>query len=344
MHRLSTNAFKAFSSSSTPSSSSSWRVASLLPSASEILCFIGGQELLVARSHECNFPPDISHLPIVTSQTRSEEWTSAKEVDSTVSSMLSSNISLYRIDENKIKALQPHLILTQDICNVCAVDLVTVQHLAQQMHPNSPEILSLNPQSLGDVLDDILLVGDRVGLTEEAAQNRRELENRIQQARDIADESDFTPNVAFIEWPDPVYVGGHWTPQLIQMAGGSHPLNQAPSDVTLGAGKSFPIDIQKLVESDPDFIICAPCGLQLLQSIEEGQLLLKKHEAFRNLRAVKENRFIAVDGDAYFNRPGIRLVDALEWLVYVLHKDHHPFALKMCPQGFAHHYIDVHDY
>ena len=109
----------------------------------------------------------------MTSQTRSEEWTSAKEVDSTVSSISSSNISLYRIDENKIKALQPHLILTQDICNVCAVDLVTVQHLAPQMHPNSPEILSLNPQSLGDVLDDILLVGDRVGLTEEAAQNRR---------------------------------------------------------------------------------------------------------------------------------------------------------------------------
>jgi ABC-type Fe3+-hydroxamate transport system substrate-binding protein len=258
--------------------------------------------------------------------------------------MLASNTPLYQIDEKMIRTLQPHIILTQDICNVCAVDLVTVQRLAQQMHPNSPDVLSLNPLSLGDVLDDVISVGDKIGLGQEATKSRRELENRIEKAKTVANDSEFYPNVAFIEWTDPIYVGGHWTPQLIKMAGGSHPLNQAPSDITCGAGKSFPIEIEKVIESDPDFIICAPCGLQLSQSVQEAKMLLESNKDFRNLKAVTNNRFIAVDGDAYFNRPGIRLVDALEWLVYILHKDYHPFASKMCPDNFAHEYIDIHDY
>ena len=300
--------------------------------------------MLVARSHECNHPLDIDHIPIVTSQTRSDQWTSAKDVDSCVSAMLSSNTPLYQIDEKLIMTLQPDIILTQDICNVCAVDLVTVQRLAQQMHPVSPDVLSLNPQSLGDVLDDVISVGNQVGLSQGAAQSRQELESRIEKARRIADESNFHPNVAFIEWTDPIYVGGHWTPQLIKMAGGSHPLNEAPLDINYGAGKSFPVEMNSVIESDPDFIICAPCGLKLSQSVEEAKILLKNNEAFRNLKAVRNNRFIAVDGDAYFNRPGIRLVDALEWLVYILHKDYHPFALKKCPENFAFEHIDIHNY
>merc|ERR1711968_435722 len=125
------------------------------------------------------------------------------------------------------------------------------------------------------------------------------------------------------------------------MGGGAHPLNQAPQDITQGASKSFPIEIEKLLESDPDFIICAPCGLKLPQSIKEAEILLNNNKDLRNLKAVRENRFIAVDGDAYFNRPGIRLVDALEWLVYLLHKDHHPSSSEMRPMNFAFECIGV---
>ena len=204
------------------------RVVSVLPSATEMLCFIGGGHLLVGRSHEDNYPASITHLPVVTGQLT--EFTTAKDVDTQVSSALSSGQSLYTIDEQLLTTLQPDVILTQDICAVCAIDLQTVQRLASRMSPQ-PRVVSLNPLGLDDVLDNLLQVGEAVGMQREAQAARAGLEARLRRAdvqvaasqaaaaaavaepATAAAEGVAASNrqcVAFIEWPDPIYVAAAW--------------------------------------------------------------------------------------------------------------------------------------
>ena len=249
------------------------RVVSVLPSATEMLCFIGGGHLLVGRSHEDNYPVSITHLPVVTGQLTS--FTTAVDVDKQVSSALSTGQSLYTIDEQLLTTLKPDVILTQDICAVCAIDLQTVQRLAARMSPQ-PRVVSLNPLSLGDVLDNLLQVGEAVGMEREAQAARAGLEARLRRADELVTTSQAAaaaaaaakpasaaaegviaagegvmaageaarPCVAFIEWPDPLYVGGHWTPQLIERAGGTHPLNPARPE---GAAKSFAVTAEAMI-------------------------------------------------------------------------------------------------
>jgi iron complex transport system substrate-binding protein len=261
------------------------RVVSVLPSATEMLCFIGGGHLLVGRSHEDNYPESITHLPVVTGQLT--EFTTAVDVDRQVSSALSTGQSLYTIDEQLLTTLQPDVILTQDICAVCAIDLQTVQRLAARMSPQ-PRVVSLNPLGLDDVLDNLLQVGEAVGMEREAQAARAGLEARLRRADELvatsqaaaaataaakpaaaaakgvaAAEEAARPCVAFIEWPEPLYVGGHWTPQLIERAGGAHPLNPARPG---GAAKSFAVTAEAMVATVPRLAILAPCGLNLQQT------------------------------------------------------------------------------
>ena len=309
------------------------RVVSVLPSATEVLCVIGAEHMLVGRSHEDNYPPSITDRPILTGQKTPTEWTSAKEIDTQVSQMLAQGQSLYTLDEALLQELHPDVILTQDICAVCAIDLGTVQRVAKNIIP-SPKVISLNPQNLQDVLLDIELVGDAIGMREEAAAATRRFEARIAAATSHVPTQAKPVNVAFIEWSDPIYVGGHWTPQIIKMAGGSHPLNPSGDGAeglyvqTGGAGKSFPVPHEKVVESDPDLIIVCPCGLKIEQARQEAENLYSK-AWFRELRAVKAGEVYIVDGDAMFNRPGPRLVDALEWLVSLLQA-----KPELCPDNF----------
>jgi|TARA_A100001015_G_scaffold251551_1_gene290638 iron complex transport system substrate-binding protein len=272
--------------------------------------------MLVGRSHECNWPKEITNLPILTGQKTA--FTSAAQTDAQVSSMLASGESLYTIDETLIESLRPDLILTQDICSVCAIDLPSVERLAGRIHKTqgvSPQILSLNPQGLQDVLDDVVRVGEAVGLQREAELTKNDLLRRRVEVEG-AEKPAAPPSVAFIEWPAPLYIGGHWTPKMIEIAGGSHPLN--PSMVRVdGAGKSFPVTHEQLAYSDPDVIIISPCGLNLEEAEQEASALLQQ-DWFQGLRAVREGRLFVVDGDAMFNRPGPRLVDALEWLHTIL--------------------------
>lgn len=321
------------------------RVVSVLPSATEILCSIGGNHLLVGRSHEDNFPQSITHLPMLTDQLISRNWTSAADVNAEVSCALSSGKSLYFLNAELLAELKPDLILTQDLCSVCAIDLAEVRLIASKMDPQ-PRVLSLDPQTLEDVLEDMIIVGEAVGMREEAVVAKGRMEDRVRAAMAAADDvleewkGMETPKgrgrvkVAFIEWSDPIYVGGHWTPQLIFMAGGEHTLNPcgegaANSYVQVGGGgKSFPVSEDSVVASDPDIVIVCPCGLDLEMSRRETDRLMSQ-SWFRDLRAVKNKRLLVVDGDAMFNRPGPRLVDALEWLVSVLHSSgHHSKAVR----------------
>ena len=323
------------------------RVISLLPSATDMICTIpNGKKMMVARSHECNWPLDVQILPIVTGQKSNHEWTSAKDVDKNVSAMLANNESLYTINTNIIKSLKPDIILTQDLCNVCAIDLPTVERLASTMTP-SPQVISLNPNGIDDVLDNIHEIGLAVGLENEANDVIRLLTKRIQNAMQIAQECVQIqgetkvmkiPTVGFVEWSDPIYVGGHWTPQLIHAASAQHLLNLPSSNSNSSsnsgsgsvipkwshAGKSFAVSNEDFAKSDPDFIIICPCGLNLQQAEREAwEMYTNTDEHFKNMRAVREGRVVIVDGDAMFNRPGPRVVDALEFLVSLLHGMHH---------------------
>ena len=308
------------------------RVASVLPSASEILAFIDGGHLLVGRSHEDNYPPSITHLPILTGQLTS--YTTAAEVDKQVSEALSNGQSLYSVDVEMMKSLAPlDVILTQDLCAVCAIDLQTVERVAKSLTPE-PAIVCLNPENLEDVLDSVLTVGAAVGMQAEAQAARQGLVERIA-AVDSAVESAMAstpsrarPSVAFIEWPDPLYVGGHWTPQIIARAGGIHTLNPPPPSGG-GAGPSFPVAAEALVESAPDLIVICPCGLDLAAARKEAATL-QAMPWWSELPAVQRGRVAIIDGDAWFNRPGPRLVDSLEWFAATL-LDRPELAPRDCP-------------
>ena len=192
------------------------RVVSLLPSATETLCLLGGSGFLVGRSHECDHPPSVQDRPALTSQTT--EFTSAAAVDAAVSASLASGQSLYTLDAAALRALAPDVVLTQDLCDVCSIDLETVRNICASMDP-APEIVSLNPTSVEEVFDDALAVGRAVGLDREAEAAVVALRERMHSAQDHVNAYDDGPVVVFLEWTDPLYVGGHWTPQLIERAG-----------------------------------------------------------------------------------------------------------------------------
>ncbi|KAI1315955.1 hypothetical protein EDD11_010593 [Mortierella claussenii] len=289
------------------------RIVSLLPSAAEIICLVGGQPEMVARSHEDDFPSTIQHLPMLTKA--KTNFTSSADVDRQVSEALAQGNSLYDLDVEQLKALKPTIIVTQDLCTVCSIDLVSVQRVASKMNPR-PEIVTLNPTSVAEVMDSVTTVGAAIGHEEGAAKARAELERRIQRCIDVGLQAkkgnpDYKPKrVMFFEWTDPIFPAGHWTPEMIEMAGGSHPINPP-------GAHSKRVAFEDVVATDSEVIIICPCGLDLEATRKEYDLLMEK-EWFRNMHD-KANTVALVDGNQMFNRSGPRLVECTEWLVSLLH-------------------------
>jgi ABC-type Fe3+-hydroxamate transport system substrate-binding protein len=333
------------------------RVVSLLPSATESFLAIRGTGLppgvsgsplprssggggrgsarpegvvLVGRSHECDHPPspELSALPILTAPRI--HFTTSKAIDESVKSALAKGESLYTLNTDLLRSLAPDLILTQDLCHVCSIDLDTVRAAIADLSPH-PAILSLNPHTFEAVLDDILSIGRAVNLEREATNFVVTLRERTYRAEEYTNPYADAPSVAFLEWTDPLFTGGHWTPQLIERAGGQHPLNPTIPRLNTGAaagpigqtlrraGPSIQITPESLVASKPDYLIICPCGLSLEQAWRETELLSKK-EWWGHLPAVQRGKVAVVDGNHMFNRPGPRLVDALEFLVGYLNE------------------------
>lgn len=283
------------------------RIVSLLPSATEILFALGLDSEIVGVSHECDFPPRARTKPVVI-HSRLPHDAGPAEIDRLVREYVSRGESLYAVDAEKLEALQPDLIITQDLCHVCAAspdDLAT----ALARFDRRPEVLCLNPQDLGDVWRDILIVGEAVCREPEAEM----LLDRIGQRQGALERQlDFSaprPRVAFLEWLQPMYVGGHWVPEMIRQAGGEDVLG---SDRT----PSFRVPLQEVVEAEPDVLLIAPCGYSAEQAREE-YLSLDLPEQWNVIPAVRNNRVYALSASSYFSRPGPRLVTGIEILAKV---------------------------
>lgn len=300
------------------------RVVSLLPSATEILCRIGAGELLVGRSHECDFPAEVADRPVLTGQV-THGGTSAA-IDQAVRQAMrdgGGGASLYHLDERLLQELRPDVILTQDLCEVCSVDLRSVQRVAAAMDPR-PAVVSLNPSTLWDVLDDVLRVGEAVGRADAAQQAMVELRDRYWSAVDFVNAYVPGPEVLFLEWCDPPFGGGHWTPALIEAAGGRHSLGAA-------GGKSRQLTPEEIIAAAPDRVVICPCGFGLDRALQELDVL-KGTRWWPLLPAVMDGgpgRIAVVDGNQMFNRPGPRLVDAFCWLVGWLQD-----RPELVPEGF----------
>lgn len=276
-------------------------------------------------SHECDFPEKYGQLPQLTSSTIT--FTTSADVDKQVREHLNKGQGLYSVDSMTLSKLCPDVIVTQSLCKVCSVDFCLVEKLALGMEPQ-PTVVDTNPQDLFEVLRDVERVGSAIGLEEASRRVRSALECRIDRVLQYVAKRENRPTVAMMEWTDPIFIGGHWTPQIIHMAGGVHPLNLPKDNVHMhetrdswvgtGAGPSFTISPERLVECDPDIIIIAPCGLNMSSTIQETKPLLET-TWWKRLKAVHRGDVWLVDGNHMFNRPGPRLVDALEWVCWVLH-------------------------
>jgi iron complex transport system substrate-binding protein len=287
------------------------RIASLLPSSTEIVHALGFGDQLVARSHECDYPANVTALPFVTAPKFNPDGHSY-EIDQRVKAILQEATSVYRIDADLLKTLAPDVIVTQAQCEVCAVNLAEVQRVACDYLGLPAEVIALEPNALDDVMRDIQRVAQTLGAPERGDALVTALRERMaaiaKRSRDLAQ-----PSVATIEWIDPLMAAGNWVPELITMAGGCNLFG--------AAGQHSPwIDWQAIQAADPDYVVIMPCGYDIAKSLSELAPLTERAD-WRDLRAVRERRIYVTDGNQYFNRPGPRLVESLEILAEILHPD-----------------------
>jgi iron complex transport system substrate-binding protein len=285
------------------------RIVSLLPSATEILFALGLDREVVGVSHECDFPPAAKTKRVVI-HSRIPHGTPPDEIDRMVRDYVSRGESLYSVDIQALQELAPDLIVTQDLCHVCAAspdDLATV--LTRFAEP--PEVLSLNPQDLGDVWRDILWVGEQTCRGRAAETVLEQIGAKLGDLEKPVAEISERPRVAFLEWLQPFYVGGHWVPEMIDLAGGK--------DVFGSPRKaSFRVSLQDIVEAAPDVLLISPCGYEGKQARDEYRAM-SFPDQWNAIPAVRNVRVYALEANRYFARPGPRLVTGIEALAKVFH-------------------------
>lgn len=285
------------------------RIVSLVPNATEILFALGAGDEVVGVSHECDFPTEARDRPWLTASAL-EPGMAAAAVDAAVSAQLASASSLYTLDEERIAQLAPDLVFTQELCPVCAVSTAQVDGALAPM-ARCPEVVSLDPQRLEDVLADVLHVGGRIGREAEAGLLVDELRARLERV-ERATRGRPRPTVVALEWLDPPFLGGHWVPQMIAIAGGRDPFAVAPGE------RSRRATWAELAAADPDWIVAMPCGFDEAGARGEVARMSGRRE-WDDLRAVREGRVAPVDANGLFSRPGPRLVTGIEQLANLLH-------------------------
>ena len=286
------------------------RIVSLLPSATEMVHFAGAGEALVGVTHECDYPPGIERLPRLTSsEIESHNMTSA-EIDAAVEGHMTDTGSIYALDAGLLEELAPDLIITQGLCEVCAVSTNLVEKAAGGLK-KAPEILTLNPASLREVLEDAVRVGEALGRGQEARDKIAALEERLTDVRETVAGLP-RPRVGCIEWLDPPFSAGHWVPEMVGIAGGEE-LFARPGE------PSARLTWDEVFEAAPEVLVLMPCGFDARRVAEEARRVLPGLPGWGELPAVRQGRVWAVDANSYFSRPAPRLVEGVEILARVLH-------------------------
>ena len=298
------------------------RLVSLLPSATEILVKLGLEKNLVGVSHECDYPETVQSLPRLTS-TRANPALDSAGIHNSVLEVMKNAVSVYDLDVELLKSLKPDFIVTQDLCDVCAVSFSQVEEACRELL--DCKIISLRPKKLGDVWSDVLRTAETLDVKQKGHQFQEEVDERVQAVRDrLVDWGNERPKILTIEWIDPIYVGGMWLPEMIHIAGGQVCIAES--------GQPAPIvSREDLAKIDPDVVVVKPCGYKLDQALKEVDLLKKQIPTWSN-----PPRVYLVDGNAYFNRPGPRILDSLEILAHCTHPDLFPEFGEQYAEGLIH--------
>jgi len=302
------------------------RICSLLPSATEIAFALGLGDQVVAVSHECDYPPEASNRPVLTKSAIHQKIHRSLEVDREVEQR---GGDIYEIDEKLLEKLNPDLILTQELCHVCAVSYTKVKEAARVLDADT-KIVSLEPTNLEEIVDNILLVGRMTNKLAEAEKLAAQMLQRINRVREKTKTVQDKPRVFFMEWLQPPWAGGHWIPQMVDYAGGVEGLGRI--------GKpSHRIEWDQVVEYKPKIIVLSPCGFDANQVMEEAHVLAS-YEEWDKIPAFQFSRIYAVNASAYFSRSGPRVVDGLEILAHIIHpelfpENPHPEAVKTVPKS-----------
>lgn len=289
------------------------RIVSLLPSATEIICALGLDDQLVGVTHECDYPPSVLKLPKVTKTLIPTDASSA-QIDSLVRDRLGQQSALYSLDMDALEALRPDLIVTQALCDVCAVAEEEVKNAACML-PGMPRVLNLEPETLDEVLDCIHDVGVATGKEMRAREVVAALHRRVDSVTGPGRAVGHRPRVALLEWLDPPFSTGHWNPELIRLAGGVDGLGREGE-------KSVTLRWEQVTAWNPEVVLISCCGFTAERTMQEVGIL-RNVEGWAELSAVREGRVFVTDGASYFSRPGPRLVDSLELLAHVVHPEVH---------------------
>lgn len=290
------------------------RIVSLLPSATEIVCGLGLRDQLVGVTHECDYPADVSGLPKVT-LTLVPVDASSGEIDQLVRERLVAERALYSLDMQVLESLKPDLIVTQALCDVCAVAESEVIAAACSL-PGNPQVINLEPSCLADVFECIRRVGNAAGYPSQSAQYIDALQSRVSLIRQRSAHVVERPSVMLLEWIDPPFCAGHWSPELVELAGGTEVIGKPRQ-------RSVQVAWDDILVADPEVLMIACCGFTVGRTLQDIDIL-EGFPNWKSLKCVQSNRVFVVDGSAYFSRPGPRLVDSLEILAHALHPNLHP--------------------
>jgi iron complex transport system substrate-binding protein len=308
------------------------RIVSFLPSATEIACALGLADSLLGITHECDYPPEVRTKPVVVRNVLPIEQMSQSEIDRAVAERVRAGLSLYQIDESLLRQLAPDLILTQDLCQVCAPSGNEVSQVLKSL-PNTPQILWMTPRSLSEIFDNVRDLGAATGRTSEADALVNACTARLDALSERMSKATTRPRVFCMEWLDPVYASGHWVPELVKIAGGIDELGSE-------RGESVRVSWDDVAARAPEVLIIMPCGFNLQQTMKQiwsvlgpygsgstsvsygsGSNSVSGRSHFFELPAVKNNRVYAVDANSYFARPGPRVVEGAELLARLIHPE-----------------------
>lgn len=286
------------------------RIVSLLPAATEIVAALGLADSLVGISHECDYPAEVSAKPRVTRCEIYGKGLPSAEVDEWVNRTRSASGALYSLDEDVLRTLQPDVIITQGLCDVCAIDYASVIAVAESLR-SRPRVISLSPASLSDIFEDIERVAEALDVREHGLRLLHGLARRTDAVKRRAAQASSRPRCFIMEWIDPPFSAGHWNPELVEGAGGHAVLGQAQSPSTR-------VTWEEIVAAQPEVVILACCGYDVERTTADLQIL-ESNPFWRSLPAVRDRRVHLANGSAYFSRPGPRIVDSLEIVAQLLH-------------------------